>query len=91
MRTATVAATMVLPMYRISTSLNLDPMPCPDAARELITSTKTSIGAIALRASTNTVPSRPMGSIPGTTRARTAPMSSPASMRKIRLMDVHLS
>lgn len=91
MITATAAAMIVLPMYSIRTFSNLDPMPPPAPARALMMRTNTSIGAIAFRALTNSVPRRLTGSRPGTTRARTAPMISPASIRKTRLIEVHFS
>lgn len=68
---------MVLNMYRIITVFITPPWLFPEWHKELMTSTKTSSGAIALSAPTKTLPKRAMPEAFGTSRPRIIPNISP--------------
>ena len=87
--TATTAASSVLSMYRPITVRNRLPMPSVACDSELITSTKTRIGAIAFSAPTKTVPKMEITVACGTASARIIPITKPTTIRRIRLVSFH--
>ena len=89
--TAITEARMVLNMYRIITVFITPPWLFPEWHKELMTSTKTRSGAIALSAPTKTLPKRAMPEAFGTSRPRIIPSASPPIILLMRLILIHLS
>ena len=89
-KTATTAAKNVLSIYKKITVRNWCFTPPFAFARELTTSTNTRIGAIPFNAPTNKSPSTEMAVACGHTNARMTPMTSPITIRRIKLMLFHL-
>ena len=86
---ATIADRKVLNKYKIITVLNLEPIPLLAFDIAEATKTKTKIGAIALRALTNSSPGKPIIVHFGTETPKTAPITRPITIFKIRLDSVH--
>ncbi len=62
-----------------------------DLAREFSTSMKTRNGAIALSAPMNTSPKADISRMSGTVSARMTPITSPATILSMRLIEFHFS
>ena len=87
--TATRAASRVVVRYRLMTVRKRGPSPPRALAIDAATRTATRIGAMALRALTNTWPRMPMNVQCGQASPRTAPMTRPMKIRSTRLLSDH--
>ena len=80
-KVVSIYSQMTVPKRRSSLEL-----PCASA---LATITNTSTGAMPFSAPTNRLPSSPTQPAPGTASASTAPMTRPATMRRMRLTSLY--
>ena len=87
--TASAAAIKVVSMYSQITIPNRRSSFAVPWASAAATMTNTSTGATPFSALTNRLPSSPIHFTPGATNASTAPITSPARMRMIRLTPLY--